>query len=125
ADGRADGRRHERVRRAAAALFRTALLSAAVLTTYPFDAAWSCANFATAPSSRWSLTTKAGVSWLVTPCGERFFSLGVNVLDGGYPEREKAGKIYYTWRAFEPTLEDWTAKARRRLYSWGFNSAGG
>jgi hypothetical protein len=62
---------------------------------------------------------------LVTPCGDRFFSLGVNILDGGYPEREKDGKIYYSWKAFEPTLTDWTAETRRRLFSWGFNSAGG
>ena len=70
--------------RAAAALFRTALLSAAILATYLLGTAWACADFSTAPSSRWSLTTDRGASWLVTPCGERFFSLGVNVLDGGY-----------------------------------------
>jgi hypothetical protein len=84
-----------------------------------------CKDFAMAPSSRWSLTTQAGVSWLVTPCGERFFTLGVNVLDGGYPERERAGKIWYSWRAFTPTLADWIAETRHRLTTWGFNSAGG
>ncbi len=86
---------------------------------------FACADFAAAPSTRWSLSTENGVSWLVTPCGERFFSLGVNILDGGYPEREKDGKIYYSWKAFEPTLTDWTAETRRRLIFWGFNSAGG
>ena len=86
---------------------------------------FACADFAAALSTRWSLTAESGVSWLVTPCGERFLSLGVNVLDGGYPEREKEGKIYYSWKTFEPTLADWTAETRRRLSSWGFNSAGG
>ena len=113
------------MRRVAAALFRTALLSPAVLTTYPSDPAWACADFAKAPSSHWSLITKAGVSWLGTPCGERFFSLGVNVLDGGYAEREEAGKVWYSWKAFAPTLADWAAEARHRLFTWGFNSAGG
>jgi hypothetical protein len=61
----------------------------------------------------------------VTPCGDRFFSLGVNVLDGGYPDRERGGKVWYSWKAFSPTLADWTAETRRRLFSWGFNSAGG
>ncbi len=61
----------------------------------------------------------------MTPCGEHFFSLGVNVLDGGYAEREKGGKIWYSWKAFAPTLADWTSETRRRLFSWGFNSAGG
>jgi hypothetical protein len=102
-----------------------AAIAVVPLTGFPTGGAFACTDFAAAPSTHWSFATQAGVSWLVTPCGERFFSLGVNILDGGYPEREKAGKIYYTWRAFEPTLDDWTAKARRRLYSWGFNSAGG
>jgi len=61
----------------------------------------------------------------VTPCGERFFSLGVNVLDGGYADREKSGKIWYSWKAFAPTLPDWASATRQRLFAWGFNSAGG
>jgi len=61
----------------------------------------------------------------VTPCGQRFFSLGVNVLDGGYDDREKGGKIWYSWKSFAPTLSDWTSETRQRLLSWGFNSAGG
>jgi len=115
------------VRRTAAALFRTALLSTAILTSYPQGRAWACADFTTAPSSRWSLTTDHGVSWLVTPCGDRFFSLGVNVLDGGNGEHMKLGQAYsgYRWEAFAPTMSDWTAQTRRRLSSWKFNSAGG
>jgi len=97
----------------------------ALLTASCAASAFACADFAVAPSTRWSLTVEHGVSWLVTPCGDRFFSLGVNILDGGYPEREKAGKVYYSWKAFEPTLADWTAETRRRLSLWGFNSAGG
>jgi hypothetical protein len=113
------------VTRTAVALLRIAFLSAAILTTYAIDAAWACADFAKAPSSRWSLSTETGAAWLRTPCGERFFSLGVNVLDGGYPEREKGGKVWYSWKAFAPTLADWASETRRRLFSWGFNSAGG
>jgi hypothetical protein len=111
------------VRRATAArhlgIFAGAALSA--------GNALACADFASAPSTRWSLTTEHGVSWLVTPCGERFFSLGVNVLDGGNFEHEKVGKAYsgYSWESFAPTLPDWAAETRRRLFSWGFNSAGG
>jgi hypothetical protein len=106
---------------------RAAFLTAAmaIAAAPQADSAWACADFAAAPVSRWSLTTKAGVSWLVTPCGERFFSLGVNVLDGGYPKREEAGKVWYSWKAFTPTLADWAAETRQRLFTWGFNSAGG
>ncbi|MFL5265532.1 MAG: hypothetical protein ACJ8AH_02865 [Stellaceae bacterium] len=73
------------------------------------------------------MRTDAGASWLATPCGERFFSLGVNVLDGGNGEHAKLGNAYtgYRWEAFAPTLADWAAETRHRLWSWGFNSAGG
>jgi len=108
---------------------RAAALILAVFTAASFCAgnALACADFAAAPSTRWSLTTENGVSWLVTPCGERLFSLGVNVLDGGNFEHEKVGKAYtgYDWEAFAPTLADWVDGTRRRLFSWGFNSAGG
>ena len=56
-------------------------------------------DFDAAPSSRWSLAAEAGVWWLKTPCGERFYSLGVNILDGGYPDRARDGKVYYSWQA--------------------------
>ena len=109
----------------AAARSLAAFIAVAVAAAVPAASAIACADFAAAPSTRWSLATEHGASWLVTPCGERFFSLGVNILDGGYPEREKDGKIYYSWKAFDPTLTDWIAETRRRLFSWGFNSAGG
>ncbi|HEX3952251.1 MAG TPA: hypothetical protein VHW90_01675, partial [Stellaceae bacterium] len=78
-----------------------------------------------APSSRWSVAREHGVAWLRTPCGDRFYSLGVNALDGGYPQRERDGKVYYSWKAFAPDLAAWIAQTRRRLAEWGFNSAGG
>ena len=82
-------------------------------------------EIATAPTTRWSLTTVDGVSWLVTPCRQRFLSLGVNALDGGYPFRDKDGKVYYSWTAFAPTRAAWAATTRGRLAAWSFNSAGG
>jgi hypothetical protein len=82
-------------------------------------------DLAHAPSTRWSLAGESGVSWLVTPCGEHFLSLGVNALDGGYPYREKNGKIYYSWTAFAPSPDAWAKTTRQRLAAWGFNSAGG
>jgi hypothetical protein len=108
----------------AGAARRLAIFAAAALSA---GNAFACADFASAPSTRWSLTAEHGVSWLVTPCGDRFFSLGVNVLDGGNFEHEKVGTAYsgYSWEEFAPTLADWAAETRRRLFSWGFNSAGG
>jgi hypothetical protein len=100
-------------------------LAAFVVAALPVGRAAACTHLTQAPTTRWSLTTKNGVSWLVTPCGQPFLSLGVNALDGGYPFREKAGKVYYSWTAFAPSEEAWVEATRRRLAAWGFNSAGG
>ncbi len=86
-------------------------------------AAVACADFAQATSSRWSTARDDGASWLVTPCGDRFFSLGVNVIDGGasYPSPEQR----YHWSHFDPSLDEWAKRNRERLAEWGFNTAGG
>ncbi|MGH7045716.1 MAG: hypothetical protein ACREE2_04915 [Stellaceae bacterium] len=102
-----------------------ALALAAAVAVLPWVRASACTDLADARSTRWSLATDHGVSWLVTPCGQRFFSLGVNALDGGYPYRRKDGKTWYSWPAFDPTRAQWVDTARQRLAQWGFNSAGG
>src|SRR5437868_15401456 len=94
------------------------------LALAPAASAWAC-DLAAAPTSRWTITRESGAEWLRTPCGDRFYSLGVNILDGGYPDREQDGKVYYSWKAFAPTLPDWLSETRQRLQAWGFNSAGG
>jgi hypothetical protein len=99
------------------------VMSAAVGAT-PARPALAC-SLDTVKSSRWSVVREHGVAWLKTPCGTRFYSLGVNIFDGGYPEREANGKLHYSWRAFAPSLKAWIDSARRRLLAWGFNSAGG
>jgi hypothetical protein len=82
-------------------------------------------ELATVASDRWSVVNENGVRWLKTPCGDRFYSLGVNVVDGGYPWREHDGKTWYSWTAFDPSLAAWIARAKERLADWGFNTAGG
>lgn len=84
----------------------------------------ACPQLAQAPHSRWRVEAHQGVQWLRTPCGERFFSLGVNVLDGGYPSRLFEGRLSYHWGTFYPDLASWVAATRQRLAAWGFNTAG-
>lgn len=73
----------------------------------------------------WSVSGENGVKWLVTPEGQRFFSLGVNTTNGGTDD-EKAKKAHaYYWGRFYPTLTAWGESAESRLKSWGFNTAGG
>jgi hypothetical protein len=97
-----------------------------LLIAGPAAAALAC-DFDDAPTSRWSVASENGVEWLKTPCGDRFYSLGVNILDGGNGEHKKLGQAYtgYDWGKVSPTLDEWTAETRRRLEGWGFNSAGG
>ena len=107
---------------AAAAIVSAAVIAAAVLVAGREAVACDLAH---APTSRWSLTKTDGAAWLVTPCGRRFLSFGVNAIDGGYPYRVKDGKVYYSWKAFAPSLGAWIDETRRRLAAWGFDSAGG
>src|SRR5678815_5541400 len=58
-----------------------------LLIVFPAPA-FACSDFAKAPSSRWRVEAEGGVAWLLTPCGDRFFSIGVNVIDGGSLERD-------------------------------------
>ncbi|HLY54052.1 MAG TPA: hypothetical protein VKS60_00760 [Stellaceae bacterium] len=99
-----------------------AVLAAGLLSASSASA--SC-DLAAATSDRWTLERQGGIAWLATPCGDRFLSLGVNVLDGGAPQRIADDKVWYSWTAFQPTLDDWAADMRTRLAAWGFNSAGG
>jgi hypothetical protein len=84
----------------------------------------ACSQFALAPHSQWKIEIQQSVSWLLTPCGERFLSISVNVLDGGYPSRIFKGRLAYHWGTFYPHLESWVAVTLQRLAAWGFNTAG-
>jgi hypothetical protein len=121
----ASGARRPTARRRWSCIGRPAILAAAVAAAFA-NAASACTDLAAAPTTRWSLMAVNGISWLVTPCGQRFFSLGVNVLDGGENERVAMGKSYsgYDWRNFASNLGAWAAETRARLARWGFNSAG-
>jgi hypothetical protein len=87
--------------------------------------AGACTDLGEAPHSRWGTIVQDGVHWLVTPCGERFFSVGVNVMEGGYARRFLDGRIAYHWGTFYPDLDNWAQVARQQLMAWGFNTAGG
>lgn len=76
-----------------------------------------------APSTRWTIARDGGASFLVTPCGDKFFSLGVNVIDGGN-SGAKLDRPHYDWHASAESLDEWITATRKRLDQWGFNSAG-
>jgi hypothetical protein len=114
----------EGLKRSAVIVVARGMLAAAALLALTVSPALAC-DLATAPTSRWSLVNDHGVRWLKTPCGDKFYSLGSNTLDGGYDWREKDNKVWYSWRAFDPTIESWVGRMERRVARWGFNTAGG
>lgn len=95
---------------------------AVALILFPSGAVLACTDFARAPDSRWRTQSTDGVDWLITPCGDRFFSIGVNTVDGGVGA--PGGGRGYHWRTLAPSLDTWAQRARARLLGWGFNTAG-
>lgn len=83
----------------------------------------ACGDFQAAPSSRWSIGGSATGPVLLTPCGEPFFSLGVNGIDGGAGDRLDLPRAY-RWQRFAESRAEWAGATRRRLLEWGFNTAG-
>jgi hypothetical protein len=107
----------------ARAVARAATRAGALSFLLNLSAPVSACELASAPTTRWSVARENGAAWLKTPCGQRFFSLGVNVVDGGI-SGTKLTRPHYDWHADAATLEDWLGQARTRLGAWGFNSAG-
>ena len=101
------------------------LLAVVLLVVSPVHSVYACPQLASAPHSQWKVEAHQGASWLITPCGERFLSIGVNVLDGGYPSRIFEGRLAYHWGTFYPTLASWATATLQRLATWGFNTVGG
>ena len=83
----------------------------------------ACTDFRPGSPSAWSIARTASGPVLLTPCGRRFFSLGVNVIDGGTASVSRSPRAY-RWQRFAKSLAAWAAVARRRLVGWGFNTAG-
>ncbi len=103
---------------------RAALPLLAALASCAAGASAFACDLDSAPSTRWTVSDQGGPRFLVTPCGDKFFALGVNVVDGGISGAQ-LGRPHYDWHASAESLEDWIATARQRLAQWGFNSVGG
>ena len=101
-----------------------AALALAALAAAALPAPARACDLAHAPTTRWSVEhDRRGDAWLRDPCGERVFSIGVNVVDGG-ASGAHLNRPHYAWHEFAPNLADWVAATRRRLTDWGFNAAG-
>jgi hypothetical protein len=73
-----------------------------------------------------SVHERNGVSWLVKPDGERFFSLGVCVVNEGAP-RDKFNATNPGYAAFQhyENSNRWAEATLKRLKAWKFTTVGG
>jgi hypothetical protein len=71
-------------------------------------------------SGRWTLQSHDGISWLVTPCGERFFSIGINTVTDTSSSQLSSDLKKNSW--LPP--DNWKRRTAAQLGAWGFNTAG-
>ena len=75
-------------------------------------------------AGRWTLQTRDGASWLINPCGARFFSIGINTLsDGPIPPLPASGEVKPE-PSISPASGGWRRRALKQMGAWGFNTAG-
>jgi hypothetical protein len=75
-------------------------------------------------ASRWKLESRDGVSWLITPCGERFFSVGVNSLSDTSSPPLRWSRERHSWLAPYRASDTWARRAAGQVRAWGFNTVG-
>lgn len=73
----------------------------------------------------WSTERVGDVWWLRRPDGERFFSIGVNVVDAEPVRAPRRGRLQYRWSPAFASPQAWVDATRGRLLGWGFNTLGG
>ncbi len=76
-------------------------------------------------ATRWQVTQKDGIHWLVDPQGELFYSKGVNFIDPGKDTPRSQKKQAFYWGNFFPSIDDWRRQTTSQLQGWGFNTRGG
>ena len=79
-----------------------------------------------ATNAPFSIQQHEGISWLTKPNGERFFSLGVCVVNQG-ASREQFSSTNPGYAAFQhyENSNRWAEATLKRLKSWKFTTAGG
>jgi hypothetical protein len=79
-----------------------------------------------ATNAPFSIEQREGISWLTKPNGERFFSLGVCVINQG-ASREEFSSTNPGYAAFHyyENSNRWAEAALQRLKAWNFTTVGG
>ena len=79
-----------------------------------------------ATNAPYSVQQREGISWLTKPDGERFFSLGVSVVDQGASQQDftAANPGYAAFEHYKNS-NHWAETTLQRLKSWKFATIGG
>lgn len=78
-----------------------------------------------APTTRYQAIERNGRAWIVTPKGDKLFSLGVCVVEPGesFADYDPAKPGYAAFRYYD-NASDWSKDTVERLQRWGFNTIG-
>jgi hypothetical protein len=76
-----------------------------------------------APLGQWALQSRDGVSWLVNPCGEQFFSIGVNSLTDTITPPLSWSREKHAWLVPYQAPDTWARRTAAQISAWGFNTA--
>src|SRR5687767_2956568 len=100
--------------------------AAACVLSLAFPAGWAATPSAAPAGKPFSIQHRDGITWLVRPNGERFFSLGVCCVDMGVSRREfnPGNPAYAAWQHY-PNSNRWAEATLERLKSWRFTTIGG
>ena len=74
-------------------------------------------------ANRWTLQSHDGVAWLVTPCGQRFFSIGVNTLNDIAAPPLRWNPETKSWLPLYRASDAWARRTAAQVRAWGFNTA--
>ncbi len=79
-----------------------------------------------APRKPFGIEQRAGITWLIRPAGERFFSFGVSCVGMGEARAQfnPQNPGYAAWQHY-PDGSRWAEATLNRLHSWGFTTIGG
>lgn len=75
-------------------------------------------------SGQWKLESRDGVAWLMTPCGEPFFSIGVNALTDTSTPPLRWDPKRSSWLPPYQATDEWAHRTAAQVRAWGFNTAG-
>ncbi len=74
-------------------------------------------------ANRWKLQSRDGVAWLITPCGDRFFSAGINTLTDTAAPPLVWSPEKHAWLTPYQTSDTWARRTAAQVRGWGFNTA--